>query len=143
MIAVDSNILIYAFATEMPQHAAAKAAVRAFAQSPAAWAIPWPCIHEFYAVATNPKLFAADGLTESALAQIREWMRSPSLELLTESPKHWHTLERLLLGSGVTGSMVHDARIAAICLDRGVSELLTLDRDFERFADLRLRRLAS
>lgn len=141
MIAVDSNILVYAFATEMPQHAAAKAAIRALAQSPAAWAIPWPCIHEFFAIATNPKLFTAEGLGESALAQIREWMRSPSLELLTESPKHWQTLKRLLLDANAVGPMVHDAKIAAICLDRGVSELLSHDRDFERFAQLRLRKL--
>ena len=32
-----------------------------------------------------------------------------------------------------------DARIAAICLSHGVTELWTVDRDFSRFPDLRVR----
>jgi predicted nucleic acid-binding protein len=36
--------------------------------------------------------------------------------------------------SGVTGNLVHDAHIAALCIEHGVSELLTGDRDFSRFA---------
>jgi predicted nucleic acid-binding protein len=35
--------------------------------------------------------------------------------------------------------MVHDARIAACCLSNGVTELLTLDRDFSRFPQLKTR----
>ena len=141
MIAVDTNILVHAFVATSPLHSQAKAAVASLTTSASAWAIPWPCIHEFYGVATNQKLLKAPGIGESALAQITEWMRSPSLELLSESPNHWRTLERLLRTSGVTGPRVHDAKIAAICLDRGVGELLTLDRDFERFAGLSVRRL--
>lgn len=34
--------------------------------------------------------------------------------------------------SGVTGNLVHDAHIAALCIEHGVSELLTGDRDFSR-----------
>jgi uncharacterized protein len=30
----------------------------------------------------------------------------------------------------VTGPKVHDARVAAICIGQGVSELWTVDRDF-------------
>jgi len=142
MIAVDTNILVHAFVTTSPLHPKAKAAIAELARSPAAWAIPWPCIHEFYGVVTNPKLVTASGISESALAQIREWMRSPSLELLGESPGHWGTLERLLRSAQVSGPRVHDAKIAAICIDRGVSELLTLDRDFDRFSELRVRSLA-
>lgn len=38
-----------------------------------------------------------------------------------------------------TGAMVHDGRIAALCLHHGVSELWTADRDFSRFATLAVR----
>ena len=33
--------------------------------------------------------------------------------------------------------MIHDARIAAICLHNGVTELWTADRDFSRFKPLK------
>ena len=32
--------------------------------------------------------------------------------------------------------MVHDARVAALCIAHGVTELWTADRDFGRFPDL-------
>jgi predicted nucleic acid-binding protein len=37
------------------------------------------------------------------------------------------------------GAQVHDARIAALCLHHGVTELWTADRDFGRFPELRTR----
>lgn len=39
----------------------------------------------------------------------------------------------------IAGPAVHDARIAAICLQHGVSELLSADRDFSRFPELKTR----
>jgi predicted nucleic acid-binding protein len=37
----------------------------------------------------------------------------------------------------VAGPQVHDARITALCVQHGVRELWTADRDFGRFAPLR------
>jgi predicted nucleic acid-binding protein len=39
----------------------------------------------------------------------------------------------------VTGPLVQDARIAALCLQHGVRELWTADRDFSRFPALGVR----
>jgi len=44
----------------------------------------------------------------------------------------------VLEGSSAAGHLVHDAHIAALCLEHGVSELLTGDRDFSRFPGLRV-----
>lgn len=143
MLAVDTNVLVYAFFEDSPFHEAAQEVLSALAQSPAAWAIPWPCVHEFYAVATNPKIFPDPGLPALARAQLDAWMKSPSLQLLAETSGHWTALEALLTSSRVAGPAVHDARIAALCLTHGVSELVTLDRDFSRFAELKVRSLLS
>lgn len=139
MLAVDTNVLVYAFFKDSPFHDPARTAIAELAQSPAAWAIPWPCIHEFYAVATNPKTFPNPGLPAQARAQIDAWLSSPSLQLLAEAAGHWAALDAMLVSARVAGPAVHDARIAALCLTHGVSELLTLDRDFSRFADLKVR----
>jgi toxin-antitoxin system PIN domain toxin len=133
MRAVDTNVLVHAFLADSPLHDKAAAAVRELAESPAAWAIPWPCIHEFYAVVTNPKIFPGKSLAGAAQRQIAVWRSSPSLQMLGETSSHWATLERILNGAAVVGPRVHDARIAAICADHGVSEILTQDRDFARF----------
>jgi uncharacterized protein len=42
-------------------------------------------------------------------------------------------------GGGAVGNLVHDAHIAALVVEHGVSELWTADRDFTRFPGLRIR----
>jgi toxin-antitoxin system PIN domain toxin len=141
VIAVDSNILVYAHRPDMPLHAQARTAVRDLATARPAWAVPWACLHEFYGTVTSRRVFTQpSGITE-ALDQIDAWLESPSLQLLSETQGHRRVLGELLTGAQVTGPVVHDARIAAICLSHGVDELLTEDRDFARFRELRLRHL--
>jgi hypothetical protein len=61
------------------------------------------------------------------------------LVLLGEGPGYWQRFSELLVGSRSTGPMVHDARVAALCLAGGVSELWSADRDFGRFPALKVR----
>lgn len=143
MQAVDTNVLVYAFFSDSPFHDAARAAITDLSQSPVAWAIPWPCVHEFYAVATHPKIFPGRGLPARARTQIDAWLSSPSLQLLSETENHWEVLRRIVESGRIAGPAVHDARIAALCLTHGVTELLTLDRDFGRFPELTVRSILS
>ena len=64
------------------------------------------------------------------------WLESPVAELLTETHEHWSALNELLVSGRVRGSMVHDARVAALCMAHGVTEFWTADRDFSRFPGL-------
>lgn len=136
MIAVDTNVLVYAHRRDAPLHDAAAAAVRAAAEGSAPWGIPWPCIHEFLAVTTHPRIFEAPSTAPQAVAQVAAWMASPVLRLLGEGADHWQHLTDLIDRGQITGPKVHDARIAAICRSHGVHELWTVDRDFSRFAGL-------
>lgn len=139
MIAIDTNVLVYAHRKDAPFHTQAFEHLGRLAQSGSAWAIPWPCVHEFYGVVTNPRAFKPASTVEQACAQLEAWFASPSLVLLQEGAAHWAGLHRLLTSARVTGSLVHDARVAAICLEHGVDELWSADRDFNRFPSLTLR----
>ena len=139
MIAVDTNILVYAHRVEMQWHEEAARAVASLASAPVAWAIPWPCIHEFLGVATNGRIFSPPTPREQACAQVEIWMESPSLALLGEEVGYWQHLRGLLTAGKIAGAAVHDARIAALCRHHGVSELWTADRDFSRFPGLTTR----
>ena len=66
-------------------------------------------------------------------------METPTLVLLGESVGYWDQLRSTVLESKVTGPRVHDARVAALCLHHGVDELWSADRDFGRFAGLKVR----
>jgi toxin-antitoxin system PIN domain toxin len=134
VIAVDTNILVYAFREANPFHGRALACLTRLAEGTEAWAVPWPCIHEFLAIVTNPKIPPGAVAPQEAVAAVEAWMESPSLTLLAESGAHWLALKSLIVPGQVQGGMVHDARIAALCLQHGVRELWTADRDFGRFA---------
>ena len=136
MIAVDTNLLVYAHRADSEWCDRAAASIRELAEGRAPWAIPWPCIHEFLSVATHPRIWDPPTPTEAALDQVDAWLESPSLVLLAEGPEHWAELRALLEAGRIAGPRVHDARIAALCLAHGVRELWTADRDFSRFPSL-------
>lgn len=139
MIAVDTNILVYAHRRDSTFHARADACVRTLAEGAGAWAIPWPCVHEFLAIVTSPRVFRTPTPWAAARAQVDAWLASPSLRLLAEQEGYWAVLGDLIRASQVLGPKIHDARIAALALHHGVSELYTADRDFSRFSSLVVR----
>jgi len=139
LIAIDTNILIYAHREDSPFHVAAASCLETIAESGRDWAIPWPCIHEFLAIATHPRVFAPPSTVEEALAQVAAWLESPRLLLLSETGAHWTTLSGMLAAGQVRGPLVHDARIAALCRQHDIEEFWSADRDFSRFPDLRTR----
>ena len=136
MIAVDTNLLVYAHRVDMPQHVGAAAALRVLAEGSQPWAIAWPSIHEFFAVVTHVR-FKPPSPPRLALRAIRSFVASPALRLIGEGVDHLDWLARFIGRGDVRGAMIHEARIAAICLAHGVNELWTADRDFSRFAELK------
>ena len=89
MIAVDTNLLVYAHRAESEWHDRADACLRELAEGRAPWAIPWPCIHEFLAISTHPRIWNPPTPIESALDQVDAWIESPSLVLLAEGQHHF------------------------------------------------------
>jgi toxin-antitoxin system PIN domain toxin len=139
LIAVDTNLLVYAHRRDSPWHERASECIRELAQGNEPWALPWPCVHEFLAIVTHERIFSPPSPPPRASEQVSAWLESPKLVMLTEAEGYWHVLRRLIELSKVTGPRIHDARIAALCIHHGVKELWSADRDFNRFADLRTR----
>lgn len=139
MIAVDTNLLVYAHREDSPWHDAAFARIAELAESRSPWAIPWPCLHEFLAITTHPRIYAPPTPLADALDQIAAWMEAPNLVLLSEADGYWPMLRDTISTARVAGAYVHDARIAALCRFHGIQELWTADRDFGRFPELTVR----
>ena len=139
MIAVDTNLLVYAHREDSSFHEAAYSCILELAEGQALWAIPWPCIHEFLAIVTHPRIYAPPTPLEKAIDQVEAWMESPTLVLLSESEDYWPQIRDLLQKGRVTGPQVHDARVAALSRVHGVRELWTADRDFGRFPGVPVR----
>ena len=138
MRAVDTNVLVYAEITSSAHHRTARDLLASLAEGAAPWALPWPCAYEFLRVVSHPRIFHPPVPMSVAVTDLRALMTSPSLVLLRETELHRHIMEEVLEESGAAGNLVHDAHIAALCIEHGVSELLTGDRDFDRFGRLRV-----
>ena len=139
MIALDTNILVYARRAESAHHTAAVKLLQTLAEGDAPWALPWPCVYEFLRVVTHPRMFDPPTPIDAALEDLDSLLDSPSLSLLGEGPSHpAHMMQAIESGRAV-GNLAHDAHIAALAVEHGVSELWTTDGDFSRFPGLHSR----
>lgn len=139
MIATDTNILVYAHRVESPFHHTSKSLMESLATQNQTWLLPWPCVHEFINVVTNRRLFANPTPLTQAFDQLSAWINIGMGRTMNEGQNHLDILRNISVAGQVTGGMIHDARIAAICLQHGVTELWTADRDFSRFPKLKTR----
>ena len=138
MIAVDTNILVYANRRSMPEwHEPAKESLERLAAGRAPWGLPWSAVHEFVAVVT--RLRQTPATLEEAFDFVDRLSGAESCVPLAEPVGYLPVLKQLAVGGRASGPLVFDARIAATCLAHGVRELWTADRDFGRFPSLRTR----
>ncbi len=139
MIAIDTNLLVYAHRSDSHFHELASLALGEVVNATAPWALPWPCVHEFIAVVTHPRIYKQPTPLAQAFEAIHALTSRSNTQVLAESAGYLQRLEQLALSARLTGAMIHDARIAALCLHHGVRVLLSADRDFSRFPALIVR----
>jgi toxin-antitoxin system PIN domain toxin len=139
VVAVETNILVYAHLSALPFHPAAHEALMKLAAGSATWCIPWPCVHEFCSVVSNPKAFDPCLDAGEALLAIDTLRKTSRLKMIGPGPEHLEVLLDVIRASGARGGAIHDARIAAVCIEHGVDEIWTADRDFLRFPGIRVR----
>ncbi len=141
MIAVDTNVLVYAHREEFPQHVVARRRVEALAKGNALWGVPVFCVAEFLRVVTHEGVFDPPYDAKKACAAVQTLLESPSLRVLMPGPRYLPLLTEAIQEADATGNMVFDAQIVALCRETGVSSLLTEDRDFARFSKFATERI--
>ncbi len=138
MIAVDTNVLVYAHRSGVRQHGGALAWLRHLAEGNVPWAIPVFCLGEFIRVVTHPRVLDPPSTLDQALTALRSVLASPTARVLSPGPRYPTLFEEAVREADARGNLAFDAQIAAVCRERGATRLLTLDRDFTRFPGLRV-----
>jgi toxin-antitoxin system PIN domain toxin len=138
MIAIDTNILVYAHREDSTFHKKADDVLTKLAESGKPWSIPWPCLHEFLAIVTHPRIYDPPTPLSDAMAQVECWLECPTLHAIGERDDYWETLKGQLETTRSVGPKIHDTRIAAICLQHSVRILWSADRDFSRIKGLEI-----
>ena len=82
MQAIYTNVLIYTVITTAEYHSTALRGLTELSESPVPWAIPWPCIYEFFRVVTHPRVYHPPIPLIVALKDLRQLLQAPTLLLL-------------------------------------------------------------
>lgn len=141
MIAVDTNVLIYAHRAETSLHAVASQELVALAEGGTRWGLPVFCIGEFIRVVTHRRVFNPPSTLPQATGFLQDVVASPSCRIVRPGRDFTGLLVDSVLQAGARGNLVFDAQIVALCREHGIATILTNDRDFDRFRDLRVRYL--
>lgn len=141
MMAIDTNVLVYAHREEMPLHAVALDRLRTLVEGATPWALPTFCLGEFVRVVTHPRILRPPTPLDVALAFLEQVLGSPSARMLIAGPTYPALFADACRAGSVQGNLAYDAQLVAVCREHGVAEILTEDRDLARFGDPRPVRL--
>jgi toxin-antitoxin system PIN domain toxin len=142
VIAVDTNVLIYANRAELPLHAVARTRLVELAEGAVPWGLPVVAAWKFVRIVTQP-IFDPPTPIGQAVEFIDQLLASPTVRVLRPGSRHWKLLRAILDQGQVRGGLVTAAVIVALCREHGVDTVLSNDRDFDRFPDIRGGRLGS
>jgi hypothetical protein len=139
VIAIDTNLLVYAHRGGCAEHKAARRAIERASANPHGWCIPLPCLLEFWSVVTHPA--SVGGASPASLAlRFIEALVSPGLALVLQPGVNF--AERCLPAAArlkVAGPRVFDLQIGLLCLEAGATELWTHDVGFIALPGLKVR----
>jgi toxin-antitoxin system PIN domain toxin len=138
MIAVDTNVLVYAHRSESSRHDRARMWLANLAEGISPWGLPVFCLSEFVRIVTHRRVFDPPSTITQAIEAMDSLLESPSVRLLMPSQAYWSVLRSAIVAGETTGNLVFDSQIAAVCREHGVERILTEDRDFSRFAFLKV-----
>jgi toxin-antitoxin system PIN domain toxin len=136
LILVDTNLLIYAFISSMPQHPAARDWFDRQLSGSTRVGLPWSSLLGFLRVVTNPRVLSNPPRTPEAWEQVTSWLSRDVVWIPQPTERHVDILGRLLALPGVRASLVPDADLAALAIEHGLI-LCSNDNGFARFPGLR------
>jgi len=139
VIAVDTNLLIYAHRAGCPEHGAARRAIEEAANDPHGWGIPSPCILEFWSVVTHASSVGGGSPPATARRFIESLIQTAGATIFPPPaslvPRCMQIAEQL----DIRGPRIFDLQIGLVALDAGVTEIWTHDAGFVAIPGLKLR----
>jgi toxin-antitoxin system PIN domain toxin len=135
MIAIDTNVLVYAHRAKAPQHASAKRAIQRAADS-GRWGFALASVSEFWSVVTHPSSVRPSTANEAR--RFLESLERAGAEVWVPGAGLAGRLAHIAAERGVGGPRIFDLQIALTAFEGGATELWTTDAQFVRVVGLRV-----
>jgi uncharacterized protein len=137
VIALDTNLLVYAHRAATPQHQNARAAIERASTSPDGWGVAAPVVAEFWSVVTHPAATGRPSTPEEAFSFLTQ-LNAAGSQAWTPGAGFGLRLAQLAADLNVSGNRISDLQIALCSFEGGATELWSHDRDFVAVPGLRL-----
>src|SRR5262245_17889766 len=121
MIAIDTNLLVYAHRSGVPQHRSARRALERAANDDAGWGIALACLAEFWVVATHPASAGRPSSPDEAKAFLESLVRGGA-HIWQPRPDFADRLLAVAAERKVRGSRIFDVQIGLTAVDNGADE---------------------
>ena len=133
----DANILLYAYNADSPHHAAARTWLESAFNAEETVALPWQTVFAFVRIATNPRAVPRPLAGDEACDIVTQWLARANVTVIDPEERFWEIFRKLVSEARVSGPLISDAALAALCLEHGAT-LYSTDKDFRRFQGLTL-----
>jgi toxin-antitoxin system PIN domain toxin len=138
MILPDVNVLIYAFRTDVKEHALCNPWLTGVVAGDAPFGISPLTLAALVRVTTNLRSYRVPSSLDEAFRFCDYLVSQPNCQLVEPGERHWDIFKRLCIDTDTRGPLVTDAWFAALAIEWGC-EWITLDRDYARFPELKWR----
>jgi len=136
VILVDTNLLVYAYVNDVPQHEAALEWLDRQLNEVSTVGLPWAALLAFVRLVSNPRIFRNPVSLPAAWQQVATWLSAPSVWIPAPTTQHATILGALLSAEGLKANDVPDVHLAALAIEHNLL-LCSGDGGYDRFADLR------
>lgn len=129
MIAIDTNLLVYAHRARTPEHTTARRAIERAAADARGWGLASAVLPEFWSVVTHPK---ADGRpsTPAQASAFVQALVSAGAEIWVPGRGFGQRLLQVAADLKLSGPRVFDLQIALMAFEGGATELWSHDGAF-------------
>ena len=134
---LDANVLLYAYNADSPHHAAARTWLQSAFNAEETIALPWQTVFAFVRIATNPRAVPRPLAGDEACDIVTQWLARANVTVIDPEERFWEIFRKLVGEARVSGPLISDAALAALCLEHGAT-LYSTDNDFRRFRGLTL-----
>ena len=139
MIALDTNLLIYAHRARNPFHRQARSAIAQACQNPSGCGIASASVSEFLSVVTHPRSQDKPSTISEATAFLRGLGEDGGVRVWVPGEGFPQRFLQAVQDLAVTGVRIFDLQIALTVLENGAVEIWTHDRDFISLPGLKKR----
>lgn len=133
---LDANVVLAAHRDDHPDFEIARAWLDGILAARTPYALIDSVAGAFVRIATNRRIFSVPTPVGDAFAYLRALRAQPGHVMLAPGPRHLDLLERMCLSADASGDLVADAQLATVALEHAC-ELVSFDRDFARFTDVK------